>query len=76
MSGYLHDEIKTKEVIVELDGRRWYKSGDKGYLDSDGFLSIVDRYSRFAKIGGEMVSLTSVEKPVSTAITAMTLTTL
>jgi acyl-[acyl-carrier-protein]-phospholipid O-acyltransferase/long-chain-fatty-acid--[acyl-carrier-protein] ligase len=76
MSGYLHDETKTKEVIVELDGRRWYKSGDKGYLDSDGFLSIVDRYSRFAKIGGEMVSLTSVEKAVSTAITALTLTTL
>jgi len=71
MSGYLKDEAKTKEVIVELDGRRWYKTGDKGYLDCDGFLSIVDRYSRFAKVGGEMVSLTAVEEAVCTSLTAL-----
>jgi len=68
MSGYLKDEAKTKEVIVELDGRRWYKTGDKGYLDCDGFLSIVDRYSRFAKVGGEMVSLTAVEEAIFSAL--------
>ena len=62
MLGYLNDAEKTQQAIVELDGRRWYKTGDKGHLDSDGFLTIVDRYSRFAKIGGEMISLTSVEQ--------------
>ena len=51
----------TAEVIVELDGKRWYKTGDKGHLDADGFLTIVDRYSRFAKIGGEMISLGAIE---------------
>jgi acyl-[acyl-carrier-protein]-phospholipid O-acyltransferase/long-chain-fatty-acid--[acyl-carrier-protein] ligase len=61
MLGYLNDEEKTRSVIVELDGRRWYKTGDKGHLDTDGFLTIVDRYSRFAKLGGEMVSLGAVE---------------
>ncbi len=61
MLGYLDDEAKTAAAIVELDGRRWYRSGDKGRLDEDGFLTIVDRYSRFAKIGGEMVSLGAVE---------------
>jgi acyl-[acyl-carrier-protein]-phospholipid O-acyltransferase / long-chain-fatty-acid--[acyl-carrier-protein] ligase len=61
MLGYLDDPQKTAEVIVELDGKRWYKTGDKGHLDTDGFLTIVDRYSRFAKIGGEMISLGAIE---------------
>ncbi|WOH36446.1 acyl-[ACP]--phospholipid O-acyltransferase [Thalassotalea fonticola] len=67
MLGYLNDEEKTKQAIVELDNRRWYKTGDKGYLDKDGFLTIVDRYSRFAKIGGEMVSLQTIEQEVINA---------
>ncbi len=62
MLGYLEDEEKTEEVIFEDDGMRWYITGDKGHLTTEGFLVIVDRYSRFAKIGGEMVSLGSVEE--------------
>lgn len=61
MLGYLKDPQKTAEVIMKMDGHRWYKTGDKGHLDQDGFLTIVDRYSRFAKIGGEMVSLGGIE---------------
>ncbi len=64
MKGYLNNPEKTAEVIVELDGLRWYKSGDKGHLNEDGFLTIVDRYSRFAKLGGEMVSLGAVEQEI------------
>ena len=62
MLGYLNDDEKTAQAIVTLDNRRWYKTGDKGHLDEDGFLTIVDRYSRFAKIGGEMISLGAVEE--------------
>ncbi len=64
MKGYLHDPERTGQAIVELDGQRWYKTGDKGHQDADGFLTIVDRYSRFAKLGGEMVSLGAVEEQV------------
>ena len=64
MKGYLDDPGRTHEAIVEIDGMRWYRTGDKGRLDGDGFLTIVDRYSRFAKIGGEMVSLSVVEQQV------------
>ena len=68
MLGYLNNPEKTAEVIKEFDGGRWYVTGDKGRLDDDGFLTIVDRYSRFAKLGGEMVSLGAVEESVRAAL--------
>ncbi len=64
MLGYLNDKARTEEVIVELDGQRWYKTGDKGFISKEGFLTLIDRYSRFAKIGGEMVSLGAVEEKI------------
>ena len=64
MKGYLKMPEKTAEVIELIDGYRWYRTGDKGHLDKDGFLTIVDRYSRFAKIAGEMISLTIVEEEI------------
>jgi len=64
MKGYLGAPALTAEAILELDGQRWYKTGDKGRQDRDGFLTIVDRYSRFAKLGGEMISLSQVEEQV------------
>ena len=64
MKGYLKDPDRTKSAIVLKDGVRYYRTGDKGYLDEDGFLTIVDRYSRFAKLGGEMISLGAVEKKI------------
>jgi acyl-[acyl-carrier-protein]-phospholipid O-acyltransferase/long-chain-fatty-acid--[acyl-carrier-protein] ligase len=64
MKGYLNEPEKTAAVIVEDKSVRWYKTGDKGYIDKDGFLTIVDRYSRFAKLAGEMISLGAVEETI------------
>jgi len=64
MKGYLNDPEKSSQVLVEVDGLKAYSTGDKGHLDEDGFLYIVDRYSRFAKIGGEMISLGAVEAEI------------
>lgn len=64
MEGYLKDPERTKSVMTNIDGRDYYRTGDKGFLDEDGFLTIVDRYSRFAKLGGEMVSMGAVEKKI------------
>jgi acyl-[acyl-carrier-protein]-phospholipid O-acyltransferase/long-chain-fatty-acid--[acyl-carrier-protein] ligase len=64
MKGYLENEKKTNEVLKEIDGKIYYITGDKGKIDKDGFLTIVDRYSRFAKLGGEMVSLGAIESKI------------
>ncbi|TCS42687.1 acyl-[ACP]--phospholipid O-acyltransferase [Reinekea marinisedimentorum] len=64
MQGYLNDPARTEQVIHTEGNDRWYITGDKGKIDEDGFLSIVDRYSRFAKIGGEMISLGKVEEVI------------
>ncbi|HHD74985.1 MAG TPA: acyl-[ACP]--phospholipid O-acyltransferase, partial [Nitratifractor sp.] len=65
MKGYKKAPEKTAEVIKEIDGELWYVTGDKGHIDEDGFLFIVDRYSRFAKLSGEMVSLGMVESHIA-----------
>jgi len=59
--GYLNNDEKTKEVIVD----NWFKTGDVGRMDSDGFLYIEGRISRFSKIGGEMVPHESVEDAIN-----------
>ncbi|WP_201414052.1 acyl-[ACP]--phospholipid O-acyltransferase [Mesorhizobium sp. J8] len=58
MAGYLRAE--NPGVIEPLkDG--WHDTGDVVTVDDAGFISIRGRAKRFAKIGGEMVSLAAVE---------------
>jgi acyl-[acyl-carrier-protein]-phospholipid O-acyltransferase/long-chain-fatty-acid--[acyl-carrier-protein] ligase len=56
--GYLNDEKRTADVIK--DG--WFRTGDIGRVDLDGFLYIEGRLSRFSKIAGEMVPHETVEE--------------
>lgn len=60
--GYLRDEKRTKEVLSD-DG--WFRTGDVGFIDSDGFLHIQGRISRFSKIAGEMVPHETIESAIN-----------
>ena len=64
MMGYIMPD--NPGVLVPLkDG--WYHTGDVVEIDEIGFVYIKDRIKRFAKIGGEMVSLHAVDEMVHKA---------
>ena len=64
MAGYILADNPGVLVPPE-DG--WYHTGDVVEIDEIGFISIKDRIKRFAKIGGEMVSLNAVQDMVIAA---------
>lgn len=58
--GYLDPNISSP--FIEVEGKNWYQTGDLGYLDERNYLTLSGRIKRFAKIGGEMVSLAAIEE--------------
>lgn len=58
-NGYLDANIEKPFVII--NDKKYYKTGDLGYIDEEGYLFITGRLKRFIKIGGEMISLPAIE---------------
>jgi acyl-[acyl-carrier-protein]-phospholipid O-acyltransferase/long-chain-fatty-acid--[acyl-carrier-protein] ligase len=63
MKGYLNAEANAK--FQALGG--WYDTGDIVSVDAEGYLHILGRMKRFAKVSGEMVSLSAVEDALAGA---------
>lgn len=68
MSGYLRFENPgVLQPPASPAGDGWYETGDVVEVSDEGFVKIVGRVKRFAKVAGEMVSLEAVEKLAASA---------
>src|SRR5215210_4248823 len=62
MLGYLNQPELADSVLQN----GWYNTGDVVTIDEDGFITIVGRESRFAKVGGEQVPFAAIEEALAT----------
>lgn len=62
--GYINPGLASPFVTV--NEKSWYNTGDLGYLDELGRLTLSGRLKRFIKLGGEMVSLAAIEDALLT----------
>ncbi len=62
VKGYLNRPELTAEKFIELDGRRYYRTGDMGRLSEDGWLEILGRSDFQVKLRGMRVELGEVEQ--------------
>jgi fatty-acyl-CoA synthase len=61
LKGYWQDDAANEESFVELEGRRFLRTGDLGYMDEQGYLFVVDRLKRMINASGFKVWPTQVE---------------
>jgi fatty-acyl-CoA synthase len=59
--GYWNDPKKTEEAFAELNGKRFFRSGDLGYMDEEGFFFFTDRLKRMINASGFKVWPAEVE---------------
>lgn len=62
MMGYMLSDYPG-QILAPKDG--WYDTGDIVNMDGDGYITIIGRAKRFAKIAGEMISLVAIENAVT-----------
>ena len=60
-SGYLDPSI---DPFIYFEEKKWYLTGDIGRCDAEGNIILSGRLKRFAKIGGEMISIGAVEEAI------------
>jgi fatty-acyl-CoA synthase len=61
MREYWQQPEATAEAFIELDGKRFFRSGDLGYMDEEGYFFMVDRLKRMINAAGFKVWPAEVE---------------
>ncbi len=62
MLGYLEQEDTDQAIQKDDTGKRWLRSGDMGYMDSEGYLYFAGRIKRIVKVSGFPVYPGSIEQ--------------
>ncbi|MCH2176657.1 MAG: AMP-binding protein [Lentisphaeria bacterium] len=62
-NGYLAKD--SKDAFQYIDNKKYYVTGDLGFLDEEGNLTLAGRMKRFVKIAGEMISIPAMEEVLS-----------
>jgi len=60
--GYLDDEEKTRSKFVEINGERWYRTGDLSLRDRNGVFHYLGRIDNQVKVLGYRVELEEIER--------------
>ncbi len=60
--GYWNNPEATRAAFAEIEGRRFLRTGDLGYVDEEGFFYLVDRLKRMVNLGGLKVWPAEVEQ--------------
>ncbi len=61
MREYWNQPEATAEAFIELDGKRFFRTGDLGYIDPEGYFFMVDRLKRMINVAGFKVWPAEVE---------------
>jgi fatty-acyl-CoA synthase len=59
--GYWRNEAATRAAFIELDGKKFFRTGDLGYVDDEGYFFLVDRLKRMINAAGFKVWPAEVE---------------
>ena len=61
MNGYLNDKDATHATIIDIDGKKWVRTGDLGFMDDQNFVHFKQRLKRIIKVSGMPVLPAEIE---------------
>ncbi|CZT14612.1 related to 4-coumarate--CoA ligase [Ramularia collo-cygni] len=64
MKGYHNRPQQTEETLLREDGKKWLRTGDVAYLDTEGRIYIIDRLKALIKVKGLQVSPAELEAAI------------
>jgi acyl-CoA synthetase (AMP-forming)/AMP-acid ligase II len=60
--GYENNDDANKNSFFKFEGKRWFRTGDQGAFDADGYLTLTGRLKEIINRGGEKISPLEVDE--------------